>query len=277
MGSPRIALAVRESPDWASLADDHAAARPIDPARYANPRRIASFPADIPRLATLWDKYSSIPFFECRRHLKNIATITLQQVTATELISFQDVDTWRAANVENPYLVLFCDDDDWFAPDLADHLSSIDTTDIDAVVFPMARLGLSCGTFASPNGRISDPIGQVRPFAYRYHTNNYALTATAFGKVATAELVEHQQASLSADLAGFNDCHLSSIVATTSKTPCSASLLADVVQDSERFHFGLTRYLAALKSLAVPPAHAWLRVPLWQTIRLFEKSLPRRR
>ena len=276
----RVIFALRESPDWAALAAYHAAGLPIDPDRYARPRNIPSFPPDIVDLIARWDRFAAIPFFACRVELKAIAATTLAAVTGAETIPHTALQAHLATHPLANGLLFFCDDDDWFAPNLLSTLPEI-PADTDAVVFPLARLAVESFTIARPGDepgtRVIDPIGPVHPFVLRYHTNNYALTARALAKSIPATLIEHRQASDTADRLAFTDLHCPHIVAVTSKTPCSASLLSTVVADADRFQAYITHYLKSLKHLPIPPSHAWLRDPLWRTIRLFERVAPRRR
>lgn len=275
----RVTFALRESPDWAALAADHAAGRSIDPARYARPRNIPSFPANMVDLIERWNRFAAIPFFACRVELKAIAGATLAAVTGAEIISHADLATHLAAHPLATGLLFFCDDDDWFAPGLLAALPEI-PSGTDTVVFPLARLAVESFTIARPaahgEAQVIDPIGPIHPFVLRYHTNNYALTAQALAKSTPETLIEHRHASETADRLAFTDLHCPRIVAVTSKTPCSASLLAAVVADADRFQSYVTHYLKTLKSLPIPESHAWLRGPLWQTIRLFERTIRRR-
>lgn len=195
----RVALAVRESPDWAGLARDHAAGVPIAPERYAKPRGIPSFPQDIVALIARWDALARVPFFACRAALAAIAGANLRRVRGAEVIAYQDADAWCAAAGDGPFVLFFCDDDDWFAPDLVSRLERLDLAEVDAVVFPLARIAEEVFTIALPPAlEVSDPIGPVYKFVLRYHTNNYGLTRQALGKVRAADMVEHRQASFMA-------------------------------------------------------------------------------
>ncbi len=274
----RVIFALRESPDWAALAADYAAGRSIESAGYARPRNIPSFPTNIVDLIERWNRFAAVPFFACRAELKAIAAATLAAVTGAETVSHADLAAYLATHPLANGLLFFCDDDDWFAPGLLAALPEI-PAGTDAVVFPLARLAVESFTIARHHAhaetRVIDPIGPVHPFVLRYHTNNYALTAQALAKSAPETLIEHRQAAETADRLAFTDLHCPRIVAITSKTPCSASLLAAVVADAERFRRYVTHYLQNLKSLPIPVAHAWLRDPLWQTIRLFERTIRR--
>jgi len=267
--APRVVLAIRTSPDWAALARDSAAGLAIDPARFAAPEDIVSFPGDIAALIAKWDAISRVPFFECRRRLKEIAAATWRRVEDGRVLA-------SAAVGGEDDLVFFCDDDDWVAPDLVARTRALETAGVDALVFPLIRLGVPSFTFGREGGAVTHPVGPVRPFGFRYQTNNYGLTRRAFERAGVASLIEHVRASQTADRLGFVDEYVPLAVSATNKTPCSASLLTQIVADREAFMRFLAAYLEGLKRLVIPAAHGWLAGPLWETIRLFEAVKPRR-
>ena len=267
----RIIFAIRESPDWEALARDHRAGRPIDPARYAAPRGIPSFPADIRTLIARWNVFSRVDFFECRRQLKDIAAGLLRGVEHATIIPHSELSELG----DPPFLLFFCDDDDWFAPDLFNTLAGLDLEGIDAAVFPLVRFELNSFTLTPGGAPARLAVGPCHPFVLRYHTNNYALTPRACARAPLTTLLEHRAASEAADRLGFVDRTFDVVISATNKSPCSASLLAGVVADSDTFRGYVGEYLVRLKRLAIPPGLAWMSPPLWQTIRLFESLLPR--
>ena len=274
---PRVVIAIRESPDWAGLARDRQAGLPIDPARFAQPREIPSFPADIAALIAKWDMLSKVSFFECRATLCRIATATHNRVAGAQLVTHALAGRVLAALGDAPFLLFYSDDDDWFAPDLQDAVAGVATGTLDAVVFPLGRIAINCFTMSAEGQPVPNAIGPTHRFHYRYHTNNYGLTRRACGRVPLASLIEHQEASTVGEQHGFVDQYINRVVSVTSKTPCSASLLGDILADPDRFRSYVGQYLKALKLLAVPASHRWIAEPLWDTIRLFERVVPRRR
>jgi hypothetical protein len=109
---PTIYVVERQSPDWAALD-----ARYFDEMR-AFARMIGRPENMMVDYVRLWDATFPLTFFQVRARLKDIATATRQQMHGVQII---DLDSARSLNDDNA-LLLFTDDDDWFAPDIAEHL-----------------------------------------------------------------------------------------------------------------------------------------------------------
>jgi len=147
----RVVIAIRQSPDWAALADDFGAGRAIDPARYAPPRPIPAFPENIVDLIARWNAYSALDFFSVRRRLKEIAQATLRRIERGMVIPCAELAAALPDLRRDSALLFFSDDDDWFAPHIANAISPKDYAGADVLVFPLVRLGREqTGTFIHP-------------------------------------------------------------------------------------------------------------------------------
>jgi hypothetical protein len=268
-----VVFALRESPDWAALASDYAAGQPIAPERYASPRDIPSFPADIAGLIARWNAFSPVNFFECRRQLKEIAGRLLGRVEHAIATSHTALPEVLAGLTGQHFLVMFCDDDDWFAPDLFAIVSGLDLREADVAVFPLVRLEVNSFTLVRKDHAAHVAVGPCYPFVLRYHTNNYALAPRACRIGELAMLREHRTASQTADRLGFVDRYVDAIISATNKTPCSASLLAAVVADEAGFRGYVQSYIRQLKQLVIPAELGWMSQPLCDTIGAFEAVL----
>src|SRR5580700_9497325 len=87
----RVVIVVRQSPDWASLARDWHAGRPIAPERYHPPRPVPDFPDDITALIEHWNRLSAVDFFTCRLALKAIAQVMLGRIERAMVVACPDL------------------------------------------------------------------------------------------------------------------------------------------------------------------------------------------
>jgi hypothetical protein len=271
----RVVIVVRQSPDWAALADDWRAGRPIDPARYVPPREVSDFPNDIVELIGRWNALSAIDFFTARRRLKEIAQATLHRVKRAVVISCTELARRLQELRSENALLFFCDDDDWFAPQLANLLSPRDYAGADVAVFPFVRFGrgATC-TFVRPPFLPSASVGQQYRFPQRYHTNNYGLAPHMWHPDHLVAMQDHFDASDHGDRMGLNDRHLALIIGATSKTPCAASFLPTVVQSTpEQFAGQISFYLQDVRANPIPDALGWMGEPLAATVALFSEVL----
>ncbi len=272
----RVVIAIRQSPDWAALADDFGAGRVIDPARYAPPRPIPAFPADIVDLIARWNAFSGVDFFTCRRRLKELAQATLRRIERAVIIPCGELAAALPDLRSESALLFFSDDDDWFAPHLAEAVSPRDFAGADVVVFPFVRLGReqTC-TFVKPPFLPRAAVGPVHPLPQRYNTNNYGLAPSMWRQRHVAAMQDHFDASAYGERMRLVDRHLAEIVGATSKTPCAASFLPTVVQSPDAFTDVIGYYVREVQSYTIPDELAWMREPLSATVTLFEDVLAR--
>jgi hypothetical protein len=271
----RVVIVVRQSPDWAALADDWRAGRPVDPPRYVPPLMVPDFPKDIVALIERWNRFSAIDFFTVRRQLKAIAQATLRRVERAVLVSCSELAARLPELRHDNALLFFCDDDDWFAPDLATRVSPEDYAGADVAVFPFVRLGRgqTC-TFVRPPFFPPAAIGQQYRFPQRYHTNNYGLAPRLWRPDHLTAMQDHFDASDHGDRMGLIDRHLAPIIGATNKTPCAASFLPTVLQSTpEQFAQQISFYLQDVCAHPIPEALGWMREPLSATVALFSEML----
>ncbi len=271
-----MVIAIRQSPDWAALADDWGARRPIDPARYAPSHPIPAFPADIVDLVARWNAYSPIDFFTARRRLKDIAQATLRRVERAVVVPCTELVAALPDLRSDSALLFFSDDDDWFAPHLPHAVSPRDFAGADVMVFPFVRLGReqTC-TFVQPPFFPPAAIGRMHPLPQRYNTNNYGLAPHMWRPEHLAAMQDHFDASDYGDRRRLVDRHVALIIGATSKTPCAASFLPTVVQSREAFAEVIGYYVREVRTYTIPPGLAWMREPLAATVALFDEVLAR--
>ena len=268
-----VVIVVRQSPDWAALARDFHASEAIDPKRYAPPRDIPTFPTDIAELIARWNAFSEIDFFTCRLLLKEIAKSTLRRIERAMVVPCGELPRAMAELEGARFMLFFCDDDDWFAPDLFSTLSAQDFHGADVAVFPFVRFGWQTCTFENPGLPACAGVEPRRPFAQRYHTNNYGLVAHMWQPAHLAAMQDHFDASDYSDRLGFRDRHVEKIIGATNKSPCAASFLRETVADAAGFGPLIERHVRELRSHGIPDELDWMRAPLSATIALFEAVL----
>jgi hypothetical protein len=245
----------------------------IEPSRYQPTGTIPDFPGDIVELIARWNTQSAVDFFTCRARLKEIAQGTLRRVARAMVVSCGELPRATAVLQGKRFILFFCDDDDWFAPELFSVLSAQDLHGVDVAVFPFVRFGWQTATFVHPAAPPLAFVGPQRPFAQRYHTNNYGLVSHLWHPSHLAAMQDHFDASAHGDRMGFVDRQFGVIVGATNKTPCAASFLRATVADAAGFGAAIDRYVRELQSHAIPDPLGWMREPLAATIALFDAVL----
>ena len=233
------------------------------------------FPKNIVELIGRWNTFSAIDFFSVRRRLKEIAQATLRSVERAVVMSCTELAARLPKLRSESALLFFCDDDDWFAPDLANRLSPQDYAGADVAVFPFVRLGRgqTC-TFVRPPFFPSAAVGQQYRFPQRYHTNNYGLAPHLWRLEHLTAMQDHFDASAWGDRMALNDRHFPLIIGATSKTPCAASFLPTMVQSTPaQFAEQIFFYLQDVRAYPIPDALGWMREPLSATVALFTEVL----
>ncbi len=269
----RVVVVVRQSPDWAALSRDWRAGVAIEPSRFEPPREVPDFPGDIAALIARWNTMSAIDFFSCRQRLKEIAQGTLRWIERAMVVPYAELPYAMAELEGARFMLFFCDDDDWFAPELFSMLSAQDFHGADVAVFPFVRFGWQTCCFQHSSQPPPAAVGPRRQFLQRYHTNNYGLVSHMWQPAHLAAMQDHFDASAYADRMNFTDRQFGMIVGATNKTPCAASFLRVVVENPAKFGSVIDQRMRELRSHEIPDQLAWLREPLAATIALFEAVL----
>lgn len=263
-----IVLALRQSPDWPTLAADYAMGQQVAPRRYLPGHDVPFFPRQIAGCISRWNAIFAVDFFACRAELQRIARATLDAVDRAVVSRREEVLQNLPAGA---FRLFFLDDDDWFAPDSCTRLAC--TGQEDVAVFPLVRLDAPVTTFVPGNAHFSATIGLPQAFTFRYQTNNYGLHKRLTTPAMLDMLADHATASETADRIGLADAYHDVILSVTNKTPVSASVLMRIDDDVAAFRRHVARFAAALRDLDLPEDAGWMRVPIGQTARLFERAL----
>ena len=149
----RVVIAMRQSPDWKSQT-------------YADLEQTRQFCRMIGRpenfiidAVKLWDRSLKVSFYETRQAIKEISLANFRAVRNAALVDVADV----AGNIDSGTIYLFTDDDDWYAPHIAESLSGIDTRSCEAILWGSVRYGGGM---------------ECRPLDGVFYTNNYAVSGS---------------------------------------------------------------------------------------------------
>ena len=265
---PTVILVSRQSPDWGALACDFRKGLPIDPARFAPPEPIPGFPRKITELVERWNAEMDLDFFSCRARLKEIAASTVERSPNLVRSDYTKVD--RLPRHDNSIL-FFHDDDDWFAPDMAEAVSQIPSTGYDVCVFPLVRVWVDTFTFVRRGKGARSIVGRRQDFHYRYQSNNYGLSGRICDSETLRAMRDHVVGSDYANRRGLRDCYVDRIVSVTAKTPCAASMIASLFAPAANAKEIVRGYVDTLRSLIIPAELEWIGSGISDLIELFSQ------
>jgi len=263
-----VVFALRQSPDWPTLAADHARSLKIAPHRYMPAQDIPFFPGWLPGCIARWNELFGVNFFACRAELQRIARATLNTVEGACVAPRADVLRHLP---EGDFRLFFVDDDDWFAPDSGARMAC--AGDEDVAVFPLLRLDSPIVTFVPAGIQSRQVIGLPQTFTFRYQTNNYGLHRRLTTPAMLTMLADHADASATADRIGLTDAYHDVMLSVTNKTPVSASVVMRIVDDAGAFRRHVEAFVRALRDLHLPADSSWMAHPIRQTADLFQRAL----
>jgi hypothetical protein len=153
---PKLVIAVRQSPDWATIERDTFLRQSRE--FCAN----VGLPLDmIEQYVGLWDRTFRTPYIQTRERMKQIAAANWASVAGAQILT----DPWTPEDLPDDAWIAFVDDDDWFKPDIATLLPA--TEDLDGVIWQHSRAG-----WTDEKDAVT-----IRPETGYCYTNNYAVSA----------------------------------------------------------------------------------------------------
>jgi hypothetical protein len=264
-----IVLACRQSPDWAALATDHRAGRPIDPRRFVPDHAIPGFPPNIEAIIAAWNARFSIDFFTCRAIIANLSRASAASVRNAAQFAHDDASAITEHARRQNFVLFFHDDDDLFAPDIFDRLSAGQDWQADTCVFPLFRVENDLFTFVRGREPVEFIWGRRQDFHFRFQSNNYGINS----RICTAEILrrmkDHVLASNFATEAGFTEAVLPYFISATIKAPSAASLASTALTDPALHLRQMHDFAERFSNPDLPEKYNWLKTPLSQIAKLF--------
>lgn len=268
-------FALRSAPDWAQLDADYSAGHTVDPAAYVPEVLVPSFPSNIVECIGAWNATFRLNYFHMRSELSRIATQSRAANHGAASIASGDLQDFLASATaeRRRAAIFFCDDDDWFCPDLLERVAALDWSQPTIKVFPLLRLAAETFTFARRGAPCAEVVGRRQDFHFRFQTNNYAIPASAAFIPLLPELSDHIWGSTAADQLGLVDEYFDMIVSATNKTPCSASVIPQLLKGRPAFIRLVESYVQSLRLVQLTPETAWCAEPVNASAALFEAAL----
>jgi hypothetical protein len=265
---PKIILVLRQSPDWRALARDFKSGLPIDPGRFTPPMPIPGFPQNIAELIGRWNAEMAVDFFSCRERLTEIAEDTIARSPHLVRSDYREVDRLPR---QDDAVLFFHDDDDWFAPDMAEVVSQIPPNGHDVCVFPLVRVWTDTFTFVRRGQGARSIIGRRQDFHFRYQSNNYGLSGRICDGETLRAMKDHVMGSDYANKRGLHDCYVDRIVSVTAKTPCAASMVTSLFAPGAKAKEIVRSYVDTLRALTIPAGSEWIAAGVGELIDLFSQ------
>lgn len=211
-------------------------------------------------LLDFWDATFKISFAECRRRLKEIAHTSWASVLDCDRIYLDWEDPSILRHTSDPdCIILFTDDDDWYAPDVFQRLESVKLDGQSGWVWNRTRYR---------GELLTSPLG-VPILAF---TNNYALLGQALdGTTRLADAMQHSTTDQWLREGRLKVAMMEgSCLSMTNKTPCSLTTL----QKADRSVCKRTSLVDYIDGYAeadpiVNPSLEWARSFMDQTKSLF--------
>jgi len=264
----KLVFARRQSPDWAALAADYRTGRTIDPRRFVPDHPIPGFPDDIAGIIAAWNASFATDFFTCRARLSALSAASIAAIPGAVSFAHDDIDGILAFAARQEFLLFFHDDDDLFAPTMADRLQP-GIGGANVAVFPLFRVHNDLFTFVRDGAEAEFIWGRRQNFHFRFQSNNYAISSRICTKQLLRGMKDHVEASAHADQLGLTETVLPFAVSATVKTPCAASVVGGLVADKAAFIRDMAAFAARFAAPDLPDPMAWLRDPLAEIAAMF--------
>ena len=269
----RVIFIKRQSPDWASLAGDHRAGRPINPRRFVPDHPIPGFPPNIEALVQAWNERFDIDFFTVRDTIAQLSAANILEAGEAESHDLSNLAGIARRAASEHFIAFFHDDDDVFAPGITARLRAVAADAYETCVFPLYRIGADLFTFVPAGVQPDAVLGRSKPFDFRFQSNNYGLASRICSAGNLRSLKDHVLGSAFADARGWTEGAYPLAVSATVKTPASASQLPDLFTSEATLQARFQGFIAQCRRLHVPAQEAWLLPPVHAIATLLEAVL----
>lgn len=265
-------IVLRQSPDWAKQT-------------YADLDKTRSFCRIIGRPETyiidrvlLWDKTFGMSFFSARQIIKDISIENFKSVHGAELVSIDNIHSV----LDRKALYLFTDDDDWYHPGIARHLSRIDPRSCDAVLWQSAAVGSGLDRqdnvpFYTNGYAVSGEVLCQKPGNVERITQHFEAQATFIRKSYASVLRRIGYASLyrRVTVSGFQSIvRLPEYLSITNKHAASTFTLTNLPElTSDKLVELIQTRLEANKKISLPEDFSWARIMIARVNAFMEELL----
>lgn len=251
----------RQSPDWEGLSLDYRRGVPVDPARYVPDHPVPGFPPRIEGLIGAWNARFRTDFFTFRALLVRLSAANLAAVSGARQYAYDQLEELAARARTECFYLYPHDDDDFFAPYLAQVLQA-SARECDTFVTPLFRIGTARWTFVPPGCTAEHVLGEARGQDFRFQTNNYAVHSRHLADVERIRAIkDHIEASAYAQRHSFTQAIAPQVLSATVKTPASASILATAFRSRLALRRSFKRAIDGLQSLELPARFEWIGAP----------------
>ena len=255
MRTAAVTIVIRQTLDWERATYDQL----IDPFAQA--------------MARAWNETFRLSYFATRARIKTIAMQAHADVRETRVVEMAD-DILPAAAAPGDVL-LFCDDDDWYHPQLVEHIRMAEPLRTGLLLWPDGIHGYHAGAFHLDRVTVR-PLDDRRAVSGPIKTNNYAITQ-ALAK-ATPQMLSHASAVRYVRTSRPTYQTLSRPLSLVNRHPCSYTVWRNTLNGLATsgvpsvLRALVTRYLQ-LKSPLVQPAFRWAQIHLDQVREVFQEVL----
>jgi hypothetical protein len=287
-----IELACRHHINWHTLAHRFTAGESMSCQAFLPDDPPPFFPNDMAHAIYKWNETFNINYFACRAHLKAIAASTWEKALLKPASSHLDVaHLTQALSRGDLDYCLFCDDDDWLAPNFTAILDAIEIKgllvrwpdlvfdgDLKCRPLPAGAAYSASGALIKDGGHQTACSGlDVRHIDFLFQTNNYAISKQyVLGGHRLEDVVDHIHASqycLSRriDVQTMPD----TVLSVTNKHPCSATRLSRAMKQysPDGLRAFVQTYLTKCQAQQIPNQLSWLEPLVNDTIALFSEAI----
>lgn len=258
---------VRETLDWsaAKLEDVNEGVRPI---------------------AKVWDTTFKLSFTQCRAVIKDVAQARLRRLVGDRLLTVPA----PPLTLGESDILLICDDDDWYAPDVSEQLLRCGAADGMMAIWPDALFG--CYTpYPNQQAPVEPYLGPLRLRLLNatnvvgpVKTNNYAVMGRFFSgrplSEAVGPVLTHHTASHTLGPMFTNKkpgvVESAAILSVCNRTPCSTIVLWRATLggiESEALRALVRQFVSSMAPERFQPELEWAIEPAQAMVELFRQAL----
>jgi hypothetical protein len=211
----------------------------------------------IQSLAKEWDRTFKTSFFECRSLIKNLANDHLHALKNVNILENRE----HLHSLNSSDYILFSDDDDFYHPEIYEHLHNLIAISNGVIVWPDYVYGYHVdwqtrAIEANLNSVKLREIGDISAFS-AVKTNNYALPKSLVDKLGIDSVMNHDSASRSLiQLGGITQANQP--LSFVNRHPCSYLVLTHSGGHREDFIRLVKEYAEAVVAEEIHESPFWI-------------------